>query len=182
MTLLLWKSPVVASPDEAEALLKPYYERNDDSAFQPSAVVVDVAKELIRRFPDVEGGPWGDSAPEESDRLLLINIRWGADNAVVDAIVELAREHELVLYDPQGPDIHVPGDTGEAGPVPAPRLIDHLKIAGFGVGAIGIFALGWWIDVPVLNWLLMIIGGFLFAVVLFLAYILAFGPKGDATR
>ena len=180
MTLILWKAPVVDDPDEAERLLKPYYERADDSAFQPSADIATVSNELLRRFPDAEDGPWADAAPpDEIDRVLLLTIRWGADNAVIDAITELARQHELVLYDPQGPDVHLPSDPVEAGPIPPPRLVDHLKIVLMGLAAAGVFWLGWWIEVPVLDWLLMIIGGFFVAVVVFLLGIVMFGPKDE---
>jgi hypothetical protein len=111
---------------------------------------------------------------------LLLSIRWGADNAVIDAIVELAREHGLVLYDPQGPDLTLPDDPIETAPVPRPTLLDHLKILGIGLAAAGVFWLGWRIDVPILEWVLMISGGFLFTVVVFLLSILVFGPKEDA--
>src|SRR5687768_2356326 len=100
MTLILWKAPVVADLEEAELLVRPFYDRGDDSAFQSSGDLATVANELLRRFPDADGGPWADSPPEPSDRLLFLSIRWGADGAVIDAIVELARAHELVLYDP----------------------------------------------------------------------------------
>lgn len=120
-----------------------------------------------------------DSPPKHTDRLLLLGIRWGADNAVIDAIVELAREHELVLYDPLGPDVHLPSDPVESGPVPPPRLVDHLKILLVGLVAAGVFWLGWRIDVPVLDWLLMIIGGFFLIVVVFLLGIVMFGRKDE---
>jgi hypothetical protein len=183
MTLLLWKAPVVADADEAERLLKPYYERNDDSAFTPSPDLTTVAKELLRRFPDAEDGPWSDSPPYETDRVLFLDIRWGADNAVIDAITELAREHELVLYDPQGPDVHLPSDPiEESGPTPPPSLADHLMFVLMGLAAAGVFFLGWWIKVPVLRWVLMIGGGFFFSVVVFLLYILLFEPKHEAGK
>ena len=57
MTLLLWKAPVVSDSDEAERLLQPYYDREDDSAFEPSAAIATVATELLRRFPQAPGGP-----------------------------------------------------------------------------------------------------------------------------
>ena len=177
MTLILWKAPVVDDPDEAKLLLEPYYDHEDDSAFQPSADLAKVSTELLRRFPDADDGPWADSPPEETDRILLLSIRWGAENAVIDAIVELAREHELVLYDPQGPDITLPSDPVEAGPVPPPRLVDYLTFVLMGLGAAGVFWLGWRIDVPVLDWILMIIGGFFLSVIVFLLGILVLGPK-----
>src|SRR5215217_5995452 len=164
MTLLLWKAPIVNDATEAEALLKPYYDHGDESAFEVSSDVNEVSRELLRRFPERDDGPWGDSAPDEAERILYLNIRWGADDAVLDAIEELAREHELVLYDPQGPDVHVPGEVIEPTPNPPPRLVDYLQILLMGVAALGLIWLGWRIDVPVLSWLLMIIGAFFVAV------------------
>ena len=177
MTLFVWKAPLVEDAAEAERLLQPFHNSGDDSAFQPSADIARVSRELLRRFPEAEDGPWADSPPEESDRLLLLSIRWGADNAVINAITKLAREHELVLYDPQGPDVHLPGDPVEGVPIPPPRLIDYLKILLMGVAAAGVFWLGWRIDVPVLRWILMIVGGFFFLVVVFLIGIILFEPK-----
>lgn len=180
MTLVLWKAPVVDDPDEAHRLLQPYYDREDDSAFEPSADIATVSSELLRRFPHAANGPWADYPPEQTDRLLLLSIRWGADNAVIDAIVELAREHRLVLYDPQGPDVSLPDDPVDSGPTPPPTLLDHLTIVGIGLAAAGVFWLGWWIDVPVLEWVLMIGGGFVLSVVVFLLGIFMFGPKEEA--
>jgi hypothetical protein len=104
---------------------------------------------------------------------------WGTDDAVLDAIVELARKHGLVLYDPQGPDVSLPTDPIDTGPEPPPRFVDYLKIVLIGVAAGGVFWLGWWIDVPILEWVLMIVGGFFVSVVLFLLYLLVFPPKDD---
>ena len=180
MTLLLWKAPVVVDADEAERLLQPYYDRGDDSAFEPSTAIATVSNELLRRFPEAGHGPWADTPPEQTDRLLLLSIRWGADDAVIDAIVELAREHQLVLYDPQGPDVTLPNDPVDSGPIPGPTLFDHVKILGIGLAAAGVFWLGWRIDVPVLEWVLMISGGFVVTVVVFLLGIFMFGPKEEA--
>src|SRR6478609_8639112 len=98
MTLILWKAPLVADEDEAQRLLQPYYDHEDDSAFEPSADIGAVSAELLRRFPDAEDGPWADLPPEQTERLLLLSIRWSADDAVLEVIERLAREHELVLY------------------------------------------------------------------------------------
>jgi hypothetical protein len=182
MTLILWQAPVVKDPDEAKALLQPYYDRADDSAFQPSAALAVVAGDLLRRFAYADDGPWSDAPPEETGRLLLLHIRWGADDAVIDTIVELAREHGLVLYDPQGPDVLLPGDRDESGPIPRVSLVDHLKIVLLGLVAGGVVWLGWRIDVPVLGSALMIIGGVGVIVVLFLLGIVLFGPTDDREK
>jgi hypothetical protein len=84
------------------------------------------------------------------------------------------------LYDPQGPDIHLPSDPVDSVPIPPPRLVDQLKVVLMGLAAAGIFWLGWRLDVPVLDWLLMIVGGFFLAVVVFLLGILIFGPKDQS--
>jgi hypothetical protein len=180
MTLILWKAPVVDDEDEAKRLLEPYYDREDDSAFEPSADIATVLAELLRRFPDAEDGPWADFPPEQTERLLLLSIRWGADNAVLDAIEQLAREHELVLYDPQGPTVHLPTDPIDTRPTPPPAFGDYLTFVLIGLASAGVFWLGWRIDVPVLDWILMIVGGFFVSVIVFLFGIFMFGPKEDA--
>ena len=182
MTLLLWKAPVVNDADEAEALLKPYYDRGDDSGFESSADVALVAKELLQRYPDGEDSPWGDAAVEESDRLLYLNIRWSADDAFMDAITDLAREHGLVLYDPQGPDVHLPNEPIDTTPVPEPGLGDRLKILLLTIPAAALVWFGWWIDVPVVGWLLMIVGAFFFTVVVFVFKVTAGGPEDEADQ
>lgn len=183
MTLVLWKAPVVDDPDEAKALLQPYYGNEDDSVFEPSADIARVRAELLRRFPDEPSGereassPWADFPPEETDRLLLLSIRWGADNAIFDATMALAREHGLVLYDPQGPHVQLPSDPiVEAEPL---RLgfAEYAKTLLMVLAGATLFAGGWWLPVPVLNWLLMIVGGFVTSVAVFLLVVLVFGPK-----
>jgi hypothetical protein len=183
MTLVLWKAPVVDDPDEAEALLEAYYENEDDSAFEPSEDISRVREELLRRFPAPgeradASNPWADFPPEETDRLLLLSIRWGADNAVIDDTVALAREHELVVYDPQGPAVYLPSDPIEPEPF---RLgfADYAKTSLLVLAGVILFAAGWWLPVPVLNWLLMIVGGFVTIVAVFLLVSLVFGPKED---
>ena len=58
MTLILWKAPVVDDPDEAKRLLQPYYDHEDDSAFESSADIAKLSEELLRRFPFADDGPW----------------------------------------------------------------------------------------------------------------------------
>jgi hypothetical protein len=153
---------------------------SSSSAFEPSEDIARVRQELLRRFPYIPSAscPWADP-PEETDRLLLLSIRWGADNSVLDDIAALAREHELVLYDPQGPHVSLPSD-----PIVAPEptrlgFADYAKTILFVLAGVVLLAGGWWLPVPVLNWLLMIAGGFLTSVAVFLLVILVFGPKED---
>jgi hypothetical protein len=182
MDLILWKAPVIDDTDEAARLLEPYFERGDDSAFEPSDDVTAVSNELARRFPDAIDGPWGDPTAGKIDRVLLLSMSWSVSDTVIDAVGDLARKHGLVLYDPQGPDITLPTDPVDAEPAPPTtreRLGGYLTIVLIGAAAAGTFWLGWWIDVPILDWALMIIGGFFFSVVVFLLWILLFGARDD---
>src|SRR5215208_5609886 len=120
MNLILWKAPVVDDPDEAARLLEPYYKNGDDSAFEPSADVTAVSDELARRFPEGIEGPWGDPTAGKVDRVLFLSMPWGVSDTIIDAIAELARKHELVLYDPQGPDITLPTDPIHPEPTSQP--------------------------------------------------------------
>lgn len=177
-TVILWKAPLVEGAEEAAALLEPYHEREDDSAFQPSADIAAVSNALRDRFPDA---PWEE---EQTDRLLVLHIPGDVD-FVIGTIFELAREHELVLYDPQGQDVELPGDLPAAPRTPVKMSwSEHLKAGSlFGfVGLAGalVFWLGWRIDVPVLDWLLMIVGGFFFTMFPFWLFIVMSAPKDES--
>lgn len=183
MTLYLWKAPVVDDPDEAARLVERYDDgEGDRSVFEPSEVLAEIEAELLRRFPDAEDGPWADGPLYSTDRLLTITIRWGADNAVLDAISELAHEHELVLYDPQGPDVGLVDDPAEREPVPPMTVSDYVKFLPMLAAAVGVFWLGWWIEVPVLNWILRIVGGFFITVILFMFWIFIFEKDDDLEK
>jgi hypothetical protein len=46
--------------------------------------------------------------PTDSDQIIEIHFRWDAGDLALERTVELALEHGVVLYDPQGPDVHSP--------------------------------------------------------------------------
>lgn len=172
-SLILWKAPVVLDAEEAEALLKPYYDNGDESGFEASGDIKRCADELRRRFPDDpsreppdESSPWALLPFDQSERLLVLSLRGDAEDAVVDAVVDLAEAHSLVLYDPQGPEIIVPFDPFETEDRPA-RFADYVRFALFGLGSVALLALGQWLTIPVLASTLTAFGGFLTAVFLF---------------
>ena len=68
----------------------------------------------------------------------------------------------------------------DTGPTPPPAFGDYLTVVLIGLASAGVFWLGWRIEVPVLDWILMIVGGFFVSVVVFLLGIFMFGPKEDA--
>ena len=112
--LYAWKRPLPSSEDDALALVK-----GDESAFEPSADLLRFYDDLLERYPVLEWdgieelddaqSTWGVTA-ERSDRLVGLNFTWSAPGEVLDDVVALALEHELVLYDPQGPSFHSPAE------------------------------------------------------------------------
>jgi hypothetical protein len=91
--------------------------------------------------------------------VVLLDLRWSASGEAVDAIHELARTHELVLYDPQGPEVYPPYADDEAAARPS-RGEFLQALAG---GAFGVFlvVVAWFASIPVLTWALVVVGGFL---------------------
>jgi hypothetical protein len=163
MSLYAWKSPLVTDTDEARRLL----DLEDESVFEPSEDVTRFFEVLMKRLPPPESftdeqlaagaTPWADGV-EASDRLVSLSIRWGADDDDLDVIVDLAREHDLVLYDPQGPSFHSPEveETSPYKPSPGEFVRGALLLVVGTLGAVG----AWKLSVPVLTWLLVFVGGF----------------------
>lgn len=183
MTLILWKAPIVEGPDEAKALLDPWYEHGDDGAFEPSEDIARAADMLRSRWPDSyesdppDNCPWADMPFEQTDRLLALDIRWGADGAAVAAIYVLAKKLELVLYDPQGPDLFLPGDPIDPGPVPPPTVFEWLKGAAIAAVLCALTYAAWFIPWWWLRWPAVIIAGFFAAAAIFVLGCMIFGRR-----
>jgi hypothetical protein len=173
MTLILWKAPVTDDPDEAQALLERWYEHGDDSAFEPSEDVARTADQLRTRWPDDYEGeppddcPWANMPFEQSDRLLAIHIRWGADDVAVAAIYVLAKKNGLVLFDPQGPDVFLPTDPIDPGPVPPPTAFEWVKAVALPAALCAVTYAAWLIPIWWLRWPAVLVAGFLAAAGLF---------------
>ena len=166
MTLILWKAPVIEDADEAKRLVDRWYEHGDDCAFEPSEDIARAADMLRSRWPDDYEGelpddcPWADMPFEQSDRLLSIDIRWGADDVAVAAIYEIAKKLGLVLYDPQGPDVFLPTDPIDPGPTPLPTLWDWIKVIAMAAVLCALTYAAWLIPIWWLKWPAVIIAGF----------------------
>ncbi len=187
MTLVLWKAPITDDPDEAKLLLEPWYEREDDSAFEPSEDLRIMLDRLLAQWPfDPETGtaPWADG-PENTGRLLDLSISWGGDDRILADITALARIHGLVLYDPQGPDIFLPTDPiEELTEFPGFKLVDWLKIGAMVLALSGITYAAWLIP-HWIRWLAAVIAGFFALAAWFVLGCMIFGRQimtSDAAR
>ena len=117
-----------------------------------------------------EDGPWSDLPFEQTDNLLILNIRWSADDKVLDDIVRIGRERELVIYDPQGPSIYLPTDPIDE-EAEEPRATatakDWLGILAMCAFLLTLTYAAWLIPIGWLRWPAVIVAGFFAAAGLF---------------
>lgn len=126
-----------------------------------------------------EGSPWADLPFWQSGRLLALSIRWGADDEVVAAIYALAKKCELVLYDPQGPDVFLPTDPiEELTEIPLPTAFEWFKAVAIAAFLCAVTYAAWQIPIWWLKWPAVIIAGFLAAAGLFVVGAMILGIFG----
>ena len=97
---------------------------------------------------------------------------------MLDHIVRLGREHDLVIYDPQGPSVYLPDDPDESElePVGSPGFSAIAMAVGVTLlGALLVWA-GWRLPILVLNWLLIVLGVFILGVGMTLLYAFVVEP------
>jgi hypothetical protein len=177
MTLILWKAPVVREAEEAEALLESWYESGDESAFEPSRDVKRFLDEIRAHYPDdFEGGaddlsPWSSWPIPESDRIVELGIRWSASNSAIETIEDLARTFGLLLYDPQGPEVHLPDDPIDTEPTPPPSLMDAVKFLPLAILLLALTYAAWLIPIGWIRWPAVIVAGFVALAGLFVLWL-----------
>lgn len=165
--LYVWKGPVVATGEEAGELVRRSFTEGD-VVFEPSPDVLRFYEELTERYPPLESFPeaqlvagtavtyWSDS-PERSNRVVSMSLQWRVPDGVVEYIGDLATKHGLILFDPQGPDVHRPGVPDERTPFGAQGAI-QATIAGLAGLALAVAA--WFVSIPILSGILIVVGLF----------------------
>ena len=179
--LYAWKSPRDIDVETAEAMLQGWQESGGDphaSPFEPSTDVGWFYRELMADVPEMETSsdamPSGSKAPiwlattdERPARVVAMRLSPGISGDALDSIFALAAKYDLVLYDADNRRIHHPlmemGAYASATFWPAGAI--QAAVAG-GVGAV-IAVVAWFLGIPVLSWILILIGGFLFVMALF---------------
>jgi hypothetical protein len=133
--LVSWNRPVPISARHAGELLS--RAQHDPDILEPGSALQDFRAALIAEYPPLEAdetdsvaSPWA-MTPTESNQLVELHLSWQAEDAVLLRIVELAIRHGVVLYDPQGPDVHSPRgiprnsrgrtEAARTGDAPSPR-------------------------------------------------------------
>ena len=174
MDLFLWKSPVTGDPDEAAALLDRYLEQGETDVFEPSEDVVRVLQIIRENYPDdpesgaEDSSPWASWPIPDSDRLIELTIRWGSETRLPADVVVLARKFDLVLYDPQGPDVFLPTDPIEdLAPDERTTGWEWTKMFLSAAGLLALTYVAWLIPIGWIRWPAVIVAGFFAAAAVF---------------
>jgi hypothetical protein len=174
--LYVWQSPRDLDDDKAAALLESWQEAGGDpstSPFEPSTDVGWFYRELLKDVPgvvaksDAVGNPsnapiWLAATTDEPPaRVVGISVAPTAPRDTLEAIFGLATKYDLVLFDARSRRVHLPlketADYASATFWPAGAI--QAAVAGGIGGAIAVAA--WFLGIPVLSGVLMVVGGFM---------------------
>ena len=174
-------SPDIAKVADELRQLYPYRELTNEEtvAAMSEEERQQYTAEALGEIRGVEGGePWADLPFYQTDRLLALDVRWGADDAVIAAVVALARKYELILFDPQGPDVFLPTDPiEELTEIPEPTLWEWFKGIAIAAVLVGATYAAWLIPYGWLRWPAVIILGFLALAAIFVVGCMIFGRQ-----
>jgi hypothetical protein len=180
--LYAWKSPRDLDADAIEALLEEWQAAGGDPAtspFEPSSDVGWFYLELTKDEPEL--GASSDALPSTSKtpiwlgttpdpppaRVVRIPLTAETQADVLDFVYGLAAKYDLVVYDPRNRGIHLPleelADYASATFWPGGAI--QAAVAG-GIGLV-IAIVAWFLGIPVLSGIAIVIGGFLFVMAVY---------------
>jgi hypothetical protein len=179
--LYAWKSPRDLDADGAAAVVQRWHDDGADPAaspFEPSEDVGWFHRELTRDEPELV--VVSDAVPNPSTRPVwlstdsepparLVAIRLGPETTgdAVDDIFSLGVKYDLVLFDTRAHRVHLPLEemATYASATFWPGGAVQAAVAG-GFGLV-LAIVGWFLPIPIIGWILIIVGGFLFVMAVF---------------
>jgi hypothetical protein len=180
--LYVWKSPRDLDADGAEVLIKNWHEAGGDqteSAFEASTDVGWFYRELVNDLPGVDASsdiephrttkPVWLSANDQEPPARVVGMRVSPETLREEheAILGLAAKYDLVLFDTRSRRVHQPLEAmaAHASATFWPAGAIQAGVAG-GVGGV-IAVAAWFLGIPILSGVLMLIGGFMFAMAVY---------------
>lgn len=174
--LYAWKSPRALDADRAEELLESWRATGSDpstSPFEPDADVGWFHRELMKDVPGLvvssDAVPNPSAAPiwlaatteQPPARLVVISLSPTAPRDTIEAIFGLAAKYDLVLFDARSRRVHLPLEemAAHASATFWPGGAIQAGVAG-GIGGV-IAVVAWFLGIPLLSGLLVVVGGFL---------------------
>lgn len=173
--LYVWKSPRDLDADQAEALVQGWHEAGGDPAqspFEPSTDVGWFYRELTKDAPGLDAlsdavpnpsrAPiWLATTDEAPARVVAMRLSPATAFDALELILGLATKYDLVLFDRRNRRVHLPleamADYASRTFWPAGAI--QAAVAG-AIGAV-IAVVAWIVGIPVVSWILVLIGGFL---------------------
>jgi hypothetical protein len=180
--LYAWKSPRDLDADGAAALVQRWHDEGADPAagpFEPSSDVGWFHRELVNDRTGLElvsdANPTPSTKPvwlsggdvEPASRLVAIRVGPEATGDDLDDVFSLAAKYDLVVFDARSGLVHVPLKemAAYADATFWPSGAIQAAVAG-GFGLV-LAIVGWFLPIPIVGWILIIVGGFLFVMAMF---------------
>jgi hypothetical protein len=174
--LHVWHDLHDLDADRAKVLVDRWVAAGADPArspFEPSTDVAWFFRELSADLTDLDAtsdaarregrGPvWLATDDPPPARIVTVRLDPETDREALRTVFELAAKYDLVVFDARGPQIVRPLEVmGEhASATFWPRGAIQAFLAG--AGGLAMAWVGWQIGIPVLSWILILVGGFLF--------------------
>jgi hypothetical protein len=180
--LYAWKAPRDLDADGAAALVQRWNDEGADpaaSAFEPSEDVGWFHRELkneglpLELVSDANPNPstkpaWlsgGDDEPPA--RLVAIRLTPETTGEEVNDVFSFAVKYDLVLFDARSGSVHFPmqemADYASATFWPG-GAVQAAVAGGFGLV---LAIVGWFLPIPIVGWILIVVGGFMFVMAVF---------------
>ena len=179
--LYVWSSPRDLDDAGAEALLDGWQEAGGDPAespFEPSTDIGWFYRELMQTAPGLETSSdavpsgskmpiWMSGTDEPPARVVGIKLSPATPRDALETILGLAAKYDLVLFDARSRRLHLPLDemAAHASATFWPAGAIQAAVAG-GIGGL-IAVVAWFVGIPLLSGLLVLIGGFMFAMAVY---------------
>ena len=180
--LYVWKSPRDLDADHVDALLEAWRAAGGDPAaspFEPSHDVGWFYLELTKDEPEIEAVSdalpsasktpiWLGTTPDPPPaRLVRIPVTAATPTDVLKTVYGLAAKYDLVLYDTRNRGIHLPLE--ELADYATATFWPGGAIQAAVAGGIGLVTAGvaWFLGIPVLSGIAIVIGGFLFVMAVY---------------
>jgi hypothetical protein len=179
--LFVWASPRELDDEQAASLVGNWQAAGGDPAtspFEPSTDVGWFHRELMKDAPwlDVSSDvvPNPSTRPivlattdEPPARVVAIRLSPRSTDHELNEIASLAAKYDLVLFDARTGRVHRPLEEMAAYASATFWPAGAIQAAVAGAAGLAIAVIAWLVAIPVISWIAILVGGFLFVMAVF---------------